>query len=326
MKKVSIIVPVYNVEQYIKKCLDSLVNQTYKNLEIICVNDGSTDQSGVICDDYASKDTRFKVFHKENGGNSSAMNIGLDALTGDYVGFVDPDDWVELNYFEDMVQLLEASGSEFVCSSFYRDYDDKSIQMKNILPVEDDIIDREQILHYVFVRDKYPAFCAYYWNKLFNASIITGNESQPPLRFREDIKICGDVLFFVEYTLRTKSAKYTTNAYYHYFQRATSLEHAKDLVQRRSCLVAYLSVIDLLAANHLDEDILIWVKRFFVYHATVLLEMAIEQEDEKTIVEMQREIRRFYSEYVVTNLEYQERLERLEYLLNYVPNKEPQFS
>ena len=99
---ISVIVPVYNVEYYLKQCLDSIVNQTYRNLEIILVDDGSTDRSGDICDEYAQIDARIKVIHKENGGLSSARNAGLDVCTsgGELIAFVDSDDWLELDMFE----------------------------------------------------------------------------------------------------------------------------------------------------------------------------------------------------------------------------------
>ena len=97
---VSVIVPVYNVAPYLEQCLDSIVNQTYQNLEIILVDDGSTDESGAICDRYAEQDGRIQVVHKENGGLSSARNVGLDKMTGEWVLFVDSDDWIELNTLE----------------------------------------------------------------------------------------------------------------------------------------------------------------------------------------------------------------------------------
>lgn len=99
-EKITVIVPVYNVENYLEKCLDSLINQTYKNLEIIVINDGSTDNSGEICQEYAQKDNRIVYIEKENGGQSEARNMGLDRMTGSYVTFVDSDDWVELDYVE----------------------------------------------------------------------------------------------------------------------------------------------------------------------------------------------------------------------------------
>ena len=118
MELISIIVPVYNVEQYLDDCLVSILNQTYKNLEIILIDDGSTDNSGKICDEYAKKDSRIIVFHKENGGVSSARNAGLRIAKGIYIGFVDPDDWIA----EDMYEVLYLNAKKYdadvsVCKS-----------------------------------------------------------------------------------------------------------------------------------------------------------------------------------------------------------------
>ena len=97
---VSILVPVYNVEKYIRKCLDSSLVQTYPKLEIILIDDGSTDESGKICDEYASKDARIMLIHKHNGGVTSARKAGLKMAKGEYIGFVDPDDWIEPNMYK----------------------------------------------------------------------------------------------------------------------------------------------------------------------------------------------------------------------------------
>ena len=106
---ISIIVPVYNVEQYLDDCLISIINQTYKNIEIILIDDGSTDKSGKICDEYAKKDSRIIVIHKENGGVSSARNAGLRIAKGAYIGFVDPDDWIA----EDMYEVLYSNAKKY---------------------------------------------------------------------------------------------------------------------------------------------------------------------------------------------------------------------
>ena len=103
-KKISIIVPVYNLEKYLPRCLNSVCNQTYKNLEIILVDDGSTDKSSDICDNWAKKDSRIIVIHKKNGGVSSARNAGIKKATGEYIHFVDGDDWLELNCYEKIVE------------------------------------------------------------------------------------------------------------------------------------------------------------------------------------------------------------------------------
>ena len=115
---VSIIVPVYNVEAYLRRCLDSLINQTYQNLEIILVDDGSTDNSPAICDEYAAKDGRVRVFHKENGGVSSARNLGLDKMTGEWVSFVDSDDYLHLQFVEVFLSEAEKNEADIVACGF----------------------------------------------------------------------------------------------------------------------------------------------------------------------------------------------------------------
>ena len=118
MKKVSIILPVYKVEKYIDRCMESLVNQTYKKLEIILVDDGSPDNSGRICDEWAKKDKRIKVIHKENGGVSSARNLGLEKATGDYIGFVDPDDYVDLTMYEKLIAKAQEEDADITFCGF----------------------------------------------------------------------------------------------------------------------------------------------------------------------------------------------------------------
>ena len=104
---VSVIVPVYNIEPYLRKCLDSVLGQTYRNLEILVIDDGSTDASGTICDEYKSSDSRIRVLHQINKGLSEARNSGIDIATGDYILFVDGDDWIESNTVECLLQTCE---------------------------------------------------------------------------------------------------------------------------------------------------------------------------------------------------------------------------
>jgi hypothetical protein len=111
MAKVSVIVPVYNVEKYLKQCLDSIVDQTLEDLEIVLVDDGSVDSSGTICDEYAKKDTRIRVIHKENGGLSDARNAGLKYVTSPYVGFIDSDDYIDLDFYCGLLKQMEADNT-----------------------------------------------------------------------------------------------------------------------------------------------------------------------------------------------------------------------
>lgn len=123
MDKVSVIVPIYKVEKYLRQCLDSIVNQTYRNLEIILVDDGSPDNCGSICDEYAKKDNRIIVIHKNNGGLCAARNDGIQRATGDWIAFVDSDDWCELDYYEKMLKAAQGLNVDLVISGgFIKDY------------------------------------------------------------------------------------------------------------------------------------------------------------------------------------------------------------
>ena len=117
---ISVIVPVYNVEKYLSKCINSILNQTIKNLEIILVDDGSLDNSGKICDEFAQKDNRIIVIHKENNGLSSARNAGLEIAKGKYIGFVDSDDWLDEYMYETLLKLIKDNNSDISCCKFFK--------------------------------------------------------------------------------------------------------------------------------------------------------------------------------------------------------------
>lgn len=131
MAKISIIVPIYNVEAYLQKCLSSILDQTYRQFELILVNDGSTDASGEICDYFAASDDRITVIHKKNGGVTSARKAGLRRAIGDFVGWVDPDDWIEKDYFEKMVLAQEDSQADIVAGNHFRDIGKQSYTVCN---------------------------------------------------------------------------------------------------------------------------------------------------------------------------------------------------
>ena len=124
-KLVSVIIPAYNIEDYIGRCLDSIISQTYKNLEIIVVDDGSRDYTGEILDNYAKKDRRIKVIHKENGGVSSARNKGIEAAEGDYIGFIDGDDLIEPEMYKTLVDLLEEENADIAHCGYQMVFPDR---------------------------------------------------------------------------------------------------------------------------------------------------------------------------------------------------------
>ena len=125
-KLVSAIIPVYNVEKYICECIESVINQTYKNLQIIIINDGSIDNSKNLCNKYANKDNRIIIVNKKNGGAASAKNIGIDIAEGDYIAFLDGDDYLNLDAIEYMVNLIENYNSDIAHCDFYEVYKNKN--------------------------------------------------------------------------------------------------------------------------------------------------------------------------------------------------------
>lgn len=128
---ISVIVPVYKAEPYLQRCVDSIRNQTHSNLEIILVDDGSPDRCGEMCDAFARKDSRIRVFHKENGGQSSARNLGLDNMTGDYVGFVDSDDWIEPGMYERLYDLISTHDAQIACCGIQNNYPSGAVTYYN---------------------------------------------------------------------------------------------------------------------------------------------------------------------------------------------------
>jgi len=305
-KRVSVIVPIYNTEEYLNKCLRSICLQTYANLEIICIDDGSTDASGKIADLFAQADDRFIVVHKKNGGECSARNIGLDLATGDYITFVDCDDWLEVNMYEKLVEKIEFTGCDLVASGYCIATDHGSFRVENELRVTDLTFGNEELLSYVFKRDSYRGFSVYLWCKLFKRNAIYSNGRK--ITFDESLKLGGDILFFTRVATHVKKACYLDEAFYHYYQRSTSTFHAKRLDVLMDILRAYEYVITELESCMIKEETIRFVKRFLVYHAERAAKCAIEQNNDKILTITQRYMNCYEEEYVSTNQNYPERL------------------
>ena len=232
--KISIVIPVFNVEPYIRKCLDSVTCQTYDNLEILLVNDGSADKCGKICDEYASLDSRIRVFHKENGGLSSALNVGLSNFTGDYVGFVDSDDWIEAVMFETLLGGI--CGVDIAVCSYFKEKDCGTEIINNKKSITDAPIPTEDMLLYPLMRDDYMGFCGYVWNKLYSAKIIKKNQ----LRFDETIKYAMDILFYETLVSKEKCVgRYIDKPLYHYVQREGAITKSKSFDVKTDILIVY---------------------------------------------------------------------------------------
>lgn len=221
-KLISVIVPVYNVEAYLSRCVDSILAQSYANLEILLVNDGSRDRSGTICDEYAAKDSRIRVIHKENGGLSSARNAGIDAATGEYLGFVDSDDWIEAGTYGPMLALMEKYRAELVCGGRY-DVSGKNGERKvGLCPRKEECITGEEMVGRIFLWDGCDSSVC---DKLFHRSLFD------TFRFPHG-KVSEDVATTYKIVLKAKRVVMWDKPVYNYFHRPGSISAAKTITEK----------------------------------------------------------------------------------------------
>lgn len=209
---ISIIVPIYNVEKFLPICVESLLNQIYTNLEIILVDDGSTDNSPEICDNFALKDSRIKVIHKENGGMSDARNAGIEIATGDYIGFVDSDDYIEKEMYQTMLaEALENDAQIVECDSYAVYKDDKTEVYKSF---DYKLYTNNRDIIYGYIRE--GTIQTVVWNKLYTRDIIGD------IRF-EFGKYHEDEIFTYQVLAKTTRLVHINKLYYYYVQRKGSV-------------------------------------------------------------------------------------------------------
>ena len=246
--KISVIVPVYNAEKGLNICLDSLKKQTYKNFEVILINDGSTDKSGDICDIYTKKDDRFKVVHSKNSGVSSARNKGLDICTGDYIIFVDSDDEVKNNMLEEMLYYLLQSEADVIITGITFVKDGKKV--KDILPPKHGRFDLD-IWEYI-CKDNSGMF-GYVSNKMYKSCIIKDNY----IRFDEDKKIQEDLDFALTVYSKCNVFYMLDKSYYLYNQEEKNrikepLTYMQIEVKKRDILID-LGIYDKYKSLHCER-------------------------------------------------------------------------
>ena len=216
--KISVIVPVYKVEPYLRKCLDSIINQTYQNLEIILVDDGSPDNCGLICDTYAAQDRRVKVIHKTNGGISSARNAGLAAATGDWVGWVDSDDWIEEELFACVLEQAARHGADVIAFGHVEECRNRTYIRSWDQAL---LLNAEEALE-LLLKNEMP--CAM-WDKLWRRPLFEGIPF-PEGKNYEDMAVTHRLL------LRAKKVVCLPIAMYHYVQRTDSILGDSTLANR----------------------------------------------------------------------------------------------
>lgn len=209
---VSIIVPVYNVEKYLGKCLDSLINQTYRNLQIILVDDGSRDSSGTICDRYASQDNRIQVIHKKQSGVSAARNTGLEAVNGSYICFADSDDWIDEKMIETMYENMVEEKAQISIIGYDMVWEDGRSQKKSDENAYYVWNQREAIVQWMTQK----IFKGFMCDKMFAKEIFTG------IRFPENRSYMEDVTIGLDLFAKAETVVYSGKIGYHYRQRQGS--------------------------------------------------------------------------------------------------------
>lgn len=257
---VSVIIPIYNVEKYLPKCLDSVINQTYKNLEIILVDDGSPDNSGKICDEYAKKDKRIKVIHKNNGGVSSARNVGLSETNGNWIAFIDSDDWIEINYIEILINVAIRNNSDIVICGYNRVVGDNSEALNCDNTVRQ--YNKKKFLLYCLTPQTGFGFCHM---KIIKKDIIKD------IKFSENLTVGEDALFNIMLSENIKNdVSFVKKALYNYRINNDSVVKKFD----NNYVSKYLKAIQInkkyLFENYQDLEIKQGYYNFAAFHVLLI--------------------------------------------------------
>ena len=221
MKKITIIMPVFNKEKYIRETIESVLNQTLNEFEFIIIDDGSTDKSGIISDEYARKDERIRVIHIPNGGVSNARNIGLDMAEGEYITFIDADDRVTEGYLENLYDCITNSKADMVISGYkkvWEDSDKVEISSMNILG----LVEMDDILPYFAKWQKETGIFGYCWGKVFSRELCQG------IYFDTSIRLAEDFDFYLKLYRRVKTIYFDNKHNYLYLQEAQNSSVAKS--------------------------------------------------------------------------------------------------
>ena len=242
---ISIIVPVYNVEKYLDRCIDSIINQTYKNIEIILVDDGSTDQSSIICDKYSKLDKRIKTIHKKNGGLSSARNTGLDIAKGNLLGFVDGDDYIDSNMIEELYKNIIKTKADIVICNFVRFDEEK--ETFNKYSKKKFIVEEKDKYNYLFNEYRIPTVVQ--WNKLFKKEVFKDIEYKKGKINEDEFTVCSELN-------NAKRISYYLEPFYHYYQRNNSIMGSYNINRFETIFEAYDSQINFFKNKSMDNEII----------------------------------------------------------------------
>lgn len=243
MAKISVIVPVYNVEKFLEKCLNSIVDQTFKDLEIICVNDGSPDNSIEILNRFAEKDSRIKIISQENAGLSAARNTGMQAANGDYISFVDSDDWLDLNFYEKLYEAAEKYDADIVAAGIKRV---RSYKWKYHLK-----IDKEEVtddLNRKFLLCDVPNKC-YVWNKIYKLDKL----KEAGLDFEKGV-CYEDRCFTANVLIRLNKIVVVPGTYYNYWTNSNSIVKTRSPKKIQDAQYTKDKMMSILKENNINLD------------------------------------------------------------------------
>ena len=266
MELVSIVVPVYNVEKYLDKCVDSLINQTYSNIEIVLIDDGATDNSGILCDKWACKDKRVRVIHTENQGLSAARNVGIRNSSGKFLSFVDSDDWLEPEMIEILVRNMCLCNADISSCGVKKDYDEQKILLQKKSGYK--LIKQKQMFHEILCNEM---VYGYVCNKLFIQDIIK------EIRFDEKLFSQEDMDFTMKYLERCKNCVYTEAEYYHYRQRRESMTGELGYSSRKlSIIEVYERAMDIYKV-YCSEDMFVVERNYLKLNINILGRMKVSK-------------------------------------------------
>lgn len=245
---ISVIIPIYNVEKYLEKCLESVINQTYKKIEIILVNDGSTDESLNICKKYSKSDNRITIINQKNAGVSNARNAGIKKANGDYIIFIDPDDYININMLQILYDNINiADDVDISICAFEKVYfNQENDSIKKLGKDKKKILDKMTLLKEMTKRGGIQGFV---WNRLYKKSIIDENK----ILFSRNIFVCEDFLFNSEYIDKINKGIYTQEKLYYYYQRKDSAYNGKFNIRWLSVIEAYEEIVKIYKKNNLYE-------------------------------------------------------------------------
>lgn len=300
MPKVSIIIPVYNVEKYLRNCLDSVIKQTLKDIEIICVDDESPDNCGTILDEYALKDNRIKVIHQKNKGVAVARNKGLDIALGDYIGFLDSDDMLDVDFYEKLYNKAKKNKLDIVKGGVLNTNYNNQIHIS-------------QLNNLIQTNGKY-CFTYEWWSAIYRADLIKNNQ----IRFPEECSNGEDSVFLTKLLLKCKSLELCNDTFYHYIRRKDSLDtpllNSKKI---KSVVIAKNYIMDELNKSSMQNEE--YSQLYYEHYSRLFVSLFRTNDENSKILIINQIIDLFHicrnQQYIENNIPYK-------WIIPYIKNKQ----